>query len=456
MQIQDHEVEIQRHILEVMSNGHVRVAVMGNVDAGKSTLIGTLCNSQLDDGNGLNRKLVTKFKHELESGRTSTITQHLMAFDKAGEAIVAPRNVGRYREAYLAKHAYERTLSLMDVAGHEKYFKTTIAGLSCGMGDYALVLVNASQGVTHMTAHHLSLCQMCGIPVTVVITKVDSAPSDVLKHTRSMVAESVRTMKMGKMRYAVRTPADIDQVSEKMHAVVPVLEVSCVTGEGLDLLRRLLFVIPKRRLHSKKMKRPFELLVEDQFNVTGVGLVLSGFVNTGKAKKGDNVFVGPLKDGAFVKAVVKSIHVAQTFVDEVWAGHSACFAVSLTRKQRSMLPRKGLVVLCESSCELATGFTAEIVLVKGESVTMVKGQTQTTMHILHLKQTCKLQDFETYSSNAEPLPQTEKMVLRPGQRANASFNFLGGPQHIRTGMRIIFRDGHVRGIGMIKEVHSMS
>jgi GTPase len=59
--------------------------------------------------------------------------------------------------------------------------------------------------------------------------------------------------------------------------LAPTLNISCVTGEGLDLLRKILFALPKRRRHEKKANRPFEFLVEDVFsNVPGVGSVVSG------------------------------------------------------------------------------------------------------------------------------------------------------------------------------------
>ena len=464
----------QSHILELLSNLHLRVAVVGNVDAGKSTLIGTLCHSKLDDGNGSNRLLVSKFKHEVESGRTSTITSHLLAYDKHGQTVIPPKSVGRYAERYVAKQAQSRTVSLIDLAGHEKYFKTTIAGLSRGMADYALVLVNASQGLTYMTVHHLSLCHMCGIPVIVVITKVDAAPPNVLKHSRQRIAQALRAPDIGKKPFAVRSTDDLSVVRDKTHAVAPILECSCVTGNGLELVRQLLWTVPKRRIHSKKHDRPFEFLIEEIFNVTGVGTVLSGFVNAGHANKGDTLYIGPLKDATFMKTVAKSIHVAQTLVDRVWAGHAACFAVALTKPQRRLLSRKGMVMQKEPLTPPAVAFTAEICLAKGDAVTMVRGQTQTTMHILHLKQTCRLEDFQILHVNAtgaaavastttettttrramaRDASKTQPTVLRPGQRARAVFSFLQGPQYIRKGMRVILREGHVRGIGILKEVH---
>merc|ERR1740139_1844232 len=56
----------------------------------------------------------------------------------------------------------------------------------------------------------------------------------------------------------------------------------------------MLFNIPKRRRHESKANRPFELLVEDIFNVPGVGAVVSGFVNAGELEVGGHVHVGPL------------------------------------------------------------------------------------------------------------------------------------------------------------------
>ena len=112
-------------MLALAAAGTLRVAVVGNVDSGKSTLIGTLCHSALNDGKGSNRKLVTRSKHELETGCTSTITSHLMGFDKAGEPIRVPRVGTRYCGSYLGESS-ARVVSLMDLAGHEKYFKTTL------------------------------------------------------------------------------------------------------------------------------------------------------------------------------------------------------------------------------------------------------------------------------------------------------------------------------------------
>ena len=65
----------------------VRVAVVGNVDSGKSTLIGVLTGGALDNGRGLARSKVFIHAHELGTGRTSAISQHIVGFDAAGAPV---------------------------------------------------------------------------------------------------------------------------------------------------------------------------------------------------------------------------------------------------------------------------------------------------------------------------------------------------------------------------------
>jgi GTPase len=112
---------------ETLSARNIRVAVVGNVDAGKSTMIGTLISSLLDDGRGSSRTSIMKHRHEIESGRTSTASTHLLGFRSTGEAVAGKDSVRanrRMSEDEIARESY-RVITLMDLAGHEKYLKTT-------------------------------------------------------------------------------------------------------------------------------------------------------------------------------------------------------------------------------------------------------------------------------------------------------------------------------------------
>jgi GTPase len=80
---------------------NIKIGVLGNVDSGKSTVIGVLCSNELDDGKGYARSKVMKLKHELESGRTTNVTYNYLHFS-------------------------DKTCTLVDLAGHEKYLRTTL------------------------------------------------------------------------------------------------------------------------------------------------------------------------------------------------------------------------------------------------------------------------------------------------------------------------------------------
>ena len=64
-----------------------RVAVVGNVDAGKSTLLGVLTHGDLDNGRGAARMKLFRHKHEMESGRTSSVGNDILGFNENGTIV---------------------------------------------------------------------------------------------------------------------------------------------------------------------------------------------------------------------------------------------------------------------------------------------------------------------------------------------------------------------------------
>lgn len=432
----------KNELAETLSARNIRVAVVGNVDAGKSTMIGTLTTSLLDDGRGKSRTSIMKHRHEIESGRTSTATTHLMGFRSTGEPIAGRdliRANKRKTEDEVARESH-RIITLMDLAGHEKYLKTTIHGVSAGMADYALILVNSRHPPTHMSQHHLNLCCSFGIPVIVCFTKIDGCPEHAYKSCKKDVIKMLRAGDVGKKPFAVRNEEDIATCIGKLHSLAPLIETSCVTGQGIDLLQKLLFALPKRRRHEKKLNRPFEFLVEDIFNVPGVGAVVSGFVNAGELIVGANshVYVGPTDDGTFMKTVAKSAHIARINTNHVTAGQSACLAFSLNKDMRKKL-RRGMVVLRESPTSTKE-FDAEICVLKGEGTT-IRRSYQAYVHILNVRQSAYARNIEIVNNNTIGLPKSatdgedeEAIVLRPGSRAKVRFEFAKRPVRIVLGV----------------------
>lgn len=69
------QIPADQHTIEV------RVAVMGSADSGKSTLVGVLTQGELDNGRGRARLNTFRHLHEVQSGRTSSISHEILGFD---------------------------------------------------------------------------------------------------------------------------------------------------------------------------------------------------------------------------------------------------------------------------------------------------------------------------------------------------------------------------------------
>ncbi|GAA47991.1 GTP-binding protein 1 [Clonorchis sinensis] len=163
----------------------VRVAVVGNVDAGKSTLLGVLTHGELDNGRGQARLRLLRHKHEAESGRTSSVSNDILGFDTTGQVVNRPLH-GQLDWLNICK-ASAKVITFIDLAGHERYLKTTIFGMTGHAPDYAMFMVGANAGVIGMAKEHLGLALALGVPVFVVVTKIDMCPSNVFQETMTLL-----------------------------------------------------------------------------------------------------------------------------------------------------------------------------------------------------------------------------------------------------------------------------
>ncbi|KAJ2749318.1 hypothetical protein IWQ56_007254, partial [Coemansia nantahalensis] len=107
----------------------LRIAVLGDHGAGKSSILGCLTYGDADDGRGKARLNLLRHRHELESGRTSSIALGTIGFSPDGQ-------MQNYANNRSAEHIYQRSrriVTFIDTCGHAKHLKTTaraIAGYS--------------------------------------------------------------------------------------------------------------------------------------------------------------------------------------------------------------------------------------------------------------------------------------------------------------------------------------
>lgn len=128
-----------RRIPEDQNNIEVRVGVLGKSQAGKSTLLGVLTQGELDNGRGSARLNMFRHLHEIHSGRTSCISHESLGFDTLGNVINY-----KFNEMMTAEEISDRSAKLvtfMDLAGHKRYFRTTVQALTGYSPHHAMVSV---------------------------------------------------------------------------------------------------------------------------------------------------------------------------------------------------------------------------------------------------------------------------------------------------------------------------
>ena len=456
-------VTIESNYDDSTSRTDIRMAVAGNVDAGKSTCIGVLKTGALDNGRGSARTSTMVHAHEITTGRTSTTSSHVVGFKSDG-SISNYDGVRANSLDQVTKNSV-RLLSLIDLAGHEKYLRSMIYGVSSSLLDYCLVLVNSRSGCTHMTHHHLCIASMLRIPTLIVFSKVDGCPEHRFSQSVDETKEMMKSPDIRKKLTLINPEKNKEDalktvlgfLNSDKQMVVPALSCSFVDGTNVDFLRRILRFLPKRRKHSQKKDLPLEFIIERLYNVPGVGPVVLGFVNGGTVHANRPCVFGPIQNdtGDFIKSQVKTIHYNTLPVKSVTAGNFACLALKLSKEQAKHV-RRGQVLM-EVQPKAVRRFKAKINVIYSMHTSIRVGYTP-YLHILMVRQSAVVENCEPVSNGPSPAKATPAhgagaapATLRPGDMSLITFRFAYRPEFVRPGMRIMFRDGKVKGIGVITE-----
>ncbi|XP_056018519.1 GTP-binding protein 1-like [Ostrea edulis] len=412
----------------------VRVAVVGNVDAGKSTLLGVLTHGDLDNGRGMARQRLFRHKHEMESGRTSSVGNDILGFDAAGNVVNKPDH-GNLDWIKICEKS-SKVITFIDLAGHEKYLKTTVFGMTGHAPDFAMLMVGANAGVIGMTKEHLGLALALNVPVFVVVTKIDMCPPNVLQETLKMLQRILKSPGCRKIPVIVQNTDDVvcsatNFTSERM---CPVFQVSNVSGENLDLLKMFLNLLSTRL--KSETTAPAEFQIDDTFSVPGVGTVVSGTLLQGMIKLNDNLLLGPDALGHFQPITVKSIHRKRMPVREVKGGQTASF--SLKKVKRSSI-RKGMVMVSPRlEPKACWEFEGEILVLHHPTTISVRYQAM--VHVGSVRQTATIMNMT-------------KEHLRTGDKSIVRFRFIKNPEYLKTDMRMVFREGRTKAIGNITKLY---
>lgn len=416
-----------------------KVTVCGSVDTGKSTLIGVLTTGKYDDGRGKARLSIFNHKHEIDSGRTSSIAQHIMGFDAWGKEIT-----GSWPEIVKKSN---KIISFYDLAGHKKYLKTTINGLTTSFPDLAIIMVGANMGITMLTREHLFLCVSLKIPFIILVSKIDICKNrrNVLKETLSKIKKILKFPQVRKVPYIISSEEDVITAATnlKNNSVVPIFKISNVSGLGINKLKTFLSLLPTRnKIHNSNV----ELLVDTIFNIKGIGTVLGGHLLSGEVKINDVLKIGPInKKGEFENISVKSIHVKKVPVLSATADKYVCLAVKIKQEIKNLLRHGQVIVNKDNNIKGSHEFIADVNIIKTHS-TSIKVGYEPVIHTRNIRQTCKILNIDGKKCARKI---NNDQILRTGDCAKIKFRFKFRPEYIKEGYDLLFCEGRVKAVGKI-------
>ncbi|MSV90603.1 MAG: elongation factor Tu, partial [Actinobacteria bacterium] len=306
---------------------HVNVGTMGHIDHGKTTLTAAITKVLADSGTGT---VFTAFDN----------------IDKAPEERERGITINVSHVEYETKN---RHYAHVDMPGHADYIKNMITGAA--QVDGAILVVSAADGPMPQTREHVLLARQVGVPAIVVaLNKVDMVDDDELLE---LVELEVR-----ELLSSYGFPGDD----------VPVVRVSALKAlEGdadaaagiLELMAQVDAFVPEP---VRDIDKPFLMPIEDVFTITGRGTVVTGKVEQGQVKVGEEIEIIGLR--ATQKTTCTGVEMFRKLLDSGQAGDNIGALLRGIDKEKV---QRGQVLAAPGSITPHTKFKAQVyVLSKDE------------------------------------------------------------------------------------------
>ncbi len=331
---------------------HMNLVFVGHVDHGKSTSVGRL---MFDSGN-IPEQAMRKLKEKAQE------------LGKGGfEFAFVMDNLKEERErgvtidlAHKKFDTDKYNFTIIDAPGHKDFIKNMITGAS--QADAAVVVVAGNDSVMAQTKEHIFLSRTLGVgQIIIAVNKMDIVKYDEAKYKK--VKEDVSAL----LKTVGYKPDDIkfipiaslvgDNVVKKSE------NMPWYTGETL------LEALDSLTVPEKPTNLPLRVPIQDVYNITGIGVVPVGRVETGVMKVGDKITAVPGRDGKGISGEVKTIEMHHEMVKEAEPGDNIGFSVRGFGKKD--IARGDVLGHSSNIPSLATEFTAQIVVLNHPSVITV-------------------------------------------------------------------------------------
>ena len=378
---------------------HINLVFIGHVDHGKSTTVGRL----LFDSGNVDEQAMRKLKEKAQLLGKSGF-EFAFVMDNLKEEQERGVTIDLAHKRFDTDKYY---FTIIDAPGHKDFIKNMITGAS--QADCAVLVVAANDGVNAQTIEHLRLSKIFGVgQLVVAVNKMDISGVSWSEARYKEVVEEVK-------KHAKQAGWNVDKIRFLPLASLPgdnivkkTTNMPWWTGDCL------LEAINKFDVPLKPTSLPLRLPLQDVYNITGIGVVPVGRIETGIMKVGDKVIAVPGREGKGVPGEVKSIEMHHENVTVAEPGDNVGFNVRGFGKKD--IARGDVIGPADAPPSVATEFTAQVVIMNHPSVVTV-GYTP-VFHIHTAQIACQFVEIlkKLNPATGEEIT-TDKEILRNGDAA---------------------------------------
>ena len=383
---------------------HVNVGTIGHVDHGKTTLTAAL----------------TKVAAELTGGE-------VRAFDQIDNAPEERERGITIATSHVEYESEGRHYAHVDCPGHADYVKNMITGAA--QMDGAILVVSAADGPMPQTREHILLSRQVGVPkIVVFMNKADMVDDEELLELVEMeVRELLDTYEFP----GDDTPIIVGSALKALEGDTSDIGSPAVA----KLINALDEYIPEP---ERPVDQPFLMPIEDVFSISGRGTVVTGRVDTGIIKVGEEVEIVGIKDTQTTTCT--GVEMFRKLLDEGRAGENVGVLLRGTKREEV---ERGQVLCKPGSISPHTKFEAEVYVLSkdegGRHTPFFKGyRPQFYFRTTDVTGSCEL-------------PSGTEMVM-PGDNVNMEVTLIS-PIAMDDGLRFAIREGgRTVGAGVVVKI----
>jgi elongation factor Tu len=385
------------------SKPHVNVGTIGHIDHGKTTLTAAIT------------KVLSKNNPKIK----------FRSFDSIDNAPEERERGITIATAHVEYETPNRHYAHVDCPGHADYIKNMITGAA--QMDGAILVVAATDGPMPQTREHVLLARQVGVPcIVVALNKCDAVDDpELLDLVELEVRELLKTYKF---------PGD-DVPVVRLSALGALNGEAKWEGKVDELMAAVDKYVP---LPARDVDKPFLMPIEDIFSISGRGTVVTGRIERGKVKVGEEVEIVGFRETR--KTVVTGVEMFKKQLDEGLAGDNAGLLLRGTAKEDV---ERGMVLAKPGSITPHTKFKAEVYVLTKE-----EGGRHTPFFKGYRPQFY----FRTTDvTGVAELPAGTEMVM-PGDNVALTIELIT-PVAMEKGLRFAIREGgRTVGAGTISEI----